>query len=203
MATQKKLRIGVFIPAGAQLLDMSPIDLFGMLDPAYLTACQLPSSLTTLGTPSTIEYISTPQANGHVPLTANAYIRISKTIDDADIQPGSLHIILVPGPDPAEIFDQNVRAFIKAHADWRGENGQTTDILSVCTGCILLGQAGVLKGKTASGPRAIIPTLAKNFPDTEWDEDKRWVHDGNVWTSGECGLPLWNPDLYELLLNVH
>lgn len=196
MATQKNLRIGVFIPSGVQLLDLSPIDLLAMLDPAYLTACQLPPSLIALGTPSTIEYISVPQADGHVPLTANAFIRISKTIDDTDVQPGSFHIILVPGPDPAEIFDEKVLAFIKGHADWKGENGQTTDILSVCTGCTLLGQAGVLKGKTASGPRGIIPSLVKKFPDTKWDEDKRWVKDGNIWSSGKFEHELQNLDSF-------
>ena len=185
MADQKKLRIGVFIPSTAQLLDMSPIDIFGMLDPAYLTACQLPPSLISLGTPSTIEYISTPESGGHVTLTANAVLRTSKTIDDPDVQPGSLHIILVPGPDPAEVFGEKVLAFLKGHANWKGEDGKTTDILSVCTGCFILGQAGVLKGKKASGPRGVLPILKKNFPDTKWVDDKRWVKDGNIWTSGK------------------
>ena len=185
MADRKKLRIGVFIPSGAQLLDMSPIDLFAMLDPAYLTACQLPPSLISLGTASTIEYISTPESDGHVQLTASAVLRTSKTIEDSDAQPGSFHIILVPGPDPAEMFGEKVLAFLKGHANWRGDDGKATDILCVCTGCFLLGQAGLLKGKSANGPRGVLPTLQKKFPDTKWIDDKRWVKDGNIWTSGK------------------
>ena len=186
MASQGTLRIGVFIPSGAQLLDMSPIDLFGMLDPEYLEACKLPSSLVSLGTPSEIEYISTRETGEHVPMTAKAFIRVSKTIDDPGVQAGSFHIILVPGPDPATIFDEKVRAFLKSHADWRGEDGKTTDIVSVCSGCILLGQAGVLKGKRACGPRALLPSLEKQFPDTKWVDNKRWTKDGNIWTSGKA-----------------
>lgn len=188
MASQKALRIGVFIPGGAQLLDMSPIDLFGMLDPEYLAACQLPSSLISLGTPSEIEYIATQASGNHIPMTAKAFIRVSKTIDDPGVQAGSFHIILVPGPDPATIFDQQVRTFLKSHADWRGEDGKMTDILSVCTGCVLLGQAGVLKGKSASGPRGLLSSLMKQFPDTKWVDDKRWVKEGNIWTSGKALL---------------
>jgi hypothetical protein len=51
MATPKPLRIGVFIPHNVQLLDLSPIDLFYMQSPEYLTACSLPPSIISLGTP--------------------------------------------------------------------------------------------------------------------------------------------------------
>lgn len=71
-----------------------------------------------------------------------------------------------------------------------GDDGKTTDILSVCTGCFIAGQAGVFKGKKASGPRPVVGTLQKLFPDTEWINDKRWVNDGNIWSSGK--FPFWN-----------
>lgn len=188
MAPQKSLRIGVFIPSGAQLLDLSPIDLFGMLQPVYLAACKLPSPLIALGVPSTIEYISLPSNGAHVQLTASASLRISKTTKDAEVQAGQLDIILVPGPDPSTIFEEEPLAFLKAHAGWKGENGERTDILSVCTGCILLAQSGILKGRSASGPRALVPVLRKEFSDTKWVDDKRWVVDGNIWSSGEPPL---------------
>ncbi len=62
---------------------------------------------------------------------------------------------------------------------------ESTTILSVCTGCILLGQSGILKGKKATAPRGMVQKLRKDFPDTTWVDDKRWVKDGNIWTSGE------------------
>jgi transcriptional regulator GlxA family with amidase domain len=184
MSASKHLRIGVYIPGTVQLLDMSPIDLFGMLDPKYLAACQLPASLVSLGISSTIHYISVPSTGPHIELTASVVLKISKTINDPEVQVGMLDILLVPGPDPAAVHDEEVLAFVRAHAGWRGKNGEMTDILSVCTGCIVLGQCGVLKGRRASGPRGIMPKLRKDFPDVKWVEDKRWVQDGNIWMSG-------------------
>jgi putative intracellular protease/amidase len=168
MPPEKHLRIGAYIPSTIQLLDLSPIDLFAMLDPVYLTACQLPAPLIALGIPSTIHYISVPSSGAYIETTAKASIRITKTTQDPEVQPGTLHIILVPGPDPSEVFDEEV-----------------LNILSVCTGAFLLGQSGLLKNKSASGPRAIIPKLQKSFPDTKWVDDKRWVKDGNIWSSGK------------------
>jgi putative intracellular protease/amidase len=184
MTGTKELRIGVFIPVGAQLLDLSPIDLFSMITPDYLRACTLPTPIVNLGTPCTIHYISMP-GNEHIEMTAQAFLRISKTTEDKEVQPGMLDTLLVPGPDPSTIFDAKVLDFVRAHAIWRGSDGKLVDILSVCTGCILLGQSEVLKGKKASGPRAIVPKLRKDFPDTTWIDDKRWVKDGNIWTSGK------------------
>ncbi|RDL34533.1 PfpI endopeptidase-like protein [Venustampulla echinocandica] len=184
MAATKQLRIGVFIPASVQLLDLSGIDLFDMITPEYLKLCGLPPPLISLGVPSTIHYISVPEKGSHVELTAKVVLQVSRTIDDPDVQPGMLDIVLVPGPEPGTIFETKVLEYLRGHAEWKGENGQTTDILSVCTGCSMLGQAGILKGKHASGPRALVPRLRKEFPETSWDDSKRWVQDGNVWTSG-------------------
>ncbi|KAE8452154.1 hypothetical protein EG329_001621 [Mollisiaceae sp. DMI_Dod_QoI] len=184
MAATEHLHIGVFIPQTVQLLDLSPIDLFGMLNPEYLRACQLPEPLCALGIPSTIHYVSVPGTGTHVELTASASLKVTKTIDDPEVQPGKLDILLCPGPDPAAIFEEPTLKFLRGHASWKGKDGKTVDILSVCTGAILLGQSGILKGKKASGPRAIVPKLRKSFPDVEWIDNKRWVHDGNVWTSG-------------------
>lgn len=185
MAPQKHLRIGVYVPIECQMFDVSPVDLLGMLDPSYLTAAEVPSSLIALGVPSTIEYISLPSTGAHISLTANAFLRVSKTTQDVEVQPGQLDILLVPGPNPATIFEEEPLAFLRGHAEWKGKNGERTDILSVCSGCCLLAQSGILKGKAASGPRPLVPRLRKDFPDTKWVEDKRWVADGNIWSSGE------------------
>ncbi|KAH7417164.1 PfpI endopeptidase-like protein [Cadophora sp. MPI-SDFR-AT-0126] len=184
MAKTAELRIGVFVPVGAQLLDLSPIDLFAMLSPEYLTACTLPAPLVMLGTSSMIHYIALPETGTHVELTASAFLKVSKTIRDPEVQPGELNIILIPGPDPATIFGEDVLDFVRAHAAWRGEDGECIDILCICTGIYMLGQSGILKGKSASGPRALVPALKKKFPDVKWVDDKRWVTDGNIWTSG-------------------
>lgn len=121
-------------------------------------------------------------------LTASAVLKISKTVKDPEVQAGMLDILLIPGPDPTAVFDEEVLGFVRSHANWRGKGKEVTDVLSVCTGCTVLGQSGVLKGRNASGPRGIIPKLRQDFPDTKWVDDKRWVKDGNIWSSGE-GIP--------------
>lgn len=185
MTAPKHLQIGVFFPKSVQLLDLSPIDLLAMMSPEYLRACQLPEPLIALGIPSTIHYISVPENGGHVELTASAILKVSKTIDDPEVQAGKLDILLVPGPDPASIFEEPALEFLRSHAYWKSADGKAVDILSVCTGAILLGQSGILKGKKASGPRALVPKMRKMFPEVDWNDNKRWVHDGNIWSSGE------------------
>ncbi|CAG8950482.1 hypothetical protein HYFRA_00006978 [Hymenoscyphus fraxineus] len=180
MAPQKSkhLRIGVFIPGPVQLLDLSSIDLFAMLSPTYLSACTLPTPIISLGIPSTIHYISTPSTD-HVELSASACLRVSKTMLDPEVQPGMLDILLVPGPPPFQPFEEPVLDFLRRHAAV-----EETHVLSVCTGCCLLAQAGVLSGRRASGPRDIVGGLRERYPETSWDEGRRWVRDGNVWSSG-------------------
>jgi len=185
MTATKELRIGVFTPSGAQLLDLSPIDLFGVMYPEYLRACILSVLIVEMGMPSTIYYISMPESGTHIELTAKAILEISKTTKDKEVQPGMLDILLVPGPSPATIFDAKVLDFVSGHAAWRRSDGRSADILSVCTGCIILGQSEILKGKNASGPRGRMPKLRKDFPDTAWVDDKRWVKEGSIWTSGK------------------
>ncbi|KAL1981235.1 hypothetical protein VTN96DRAFT_2948 [Rasamsonia emersonii] len=51
-------------------------------------------------------------------------------------------------------------------------------------GCLYLGHCGILKGKHVTGPRAMIASLRKKFPEAKWDDTTRVVHDGNLWTSG-------------------
>lgn len=43
--------------------------------------------------------------------------------------------------------------------------------------------AGLLEGKTATGPRMMLDMLRQQSPGTTW-VPKRWVRDGKLWTSG-------------------
>jgi transcriptional regulator GlxA family with amidase domain len=72
-------------------------------------------------------------------------------------------------------------AWLAAHAA-----RQETDILSICTGILVCGEAGLLKGKKACGPRGLQDELAKRFDGVEWVGDElRWTRDGNIWSSGK------------------
>jgi transcriptional regulator GlxA family with amidase domain len=55
--------------------------------------------------------------------------------------------------------------------------------LTICGGFVAPLQAGLLKGKTATGPRILLEMLRKSNPEVDWVE-KRWVRDGKLWSSG-------------------
>jgi transcriptional regulator GlxA family with amidase domain len=54
--------------------------------------------------------------------------------------------------------------------------------LTICGGVLVPQAAGILEGKTATGPRPFLPMLKQQAPGTNWIE-KRWVSDGKLWTS--------------------
>lgn len=55
--------------------------------------------------------------------------------------------------------------------------------LTVCGGVEVPLQAGLLQGKTATGPRPLLPMFRQQASNTNWVE-KRWARDGKLWTSG-------------------
>ncbi|KAF2817000.1 class I glutamine amidotransferase-like protein, partial [Mytilinidion resinicola] len=158
------------------LVDISPIDLFGMLTPEYLTACGLPAPLLALGIPITITYIS-PTGDSPAPCTASAGIRIDASIASPGVQPGKLDILFIPGPDPSAVPQEPELEFVRGHV------AKGVDLLIVCTGQFVAGYAGVLDGRVATGPRGLLGRLKGEFEEVRWVE-RRWVRDRGVWTSG-------------------
>ena len=177
MAATNPVHITVLLLPPVQLLDVSPIDLFGMLTKDYLSACRLPRPLIAGAVPISITYVSEAGAGTTADCTANAGLRVTASLGDESVAPGNTQILLVPGPDPSAVPSEAVKEFVKRHAE------QGTTVMTVCTGGFVAGHAGILQGKRATGPRALLPELRKKFPEAKW-EDRRWVSDGNVWCSG-------------------
>jgi transcriptional regulator GlxA family with amidase domain len=63
--------------------------------------------------------------------------------------------------------------------------------ITICGGFLSAMQAGLLEGKTTTGPRIMLDGLRKAAPGVKWVE-KRWARDDKLWTSGELlnGLDL-------------
>jgi len=189
MSKRHSVRIGVFIPSaqfGCQLLDMASVDVFAMASHQYLGELGdlVPglSQVAELAPEVHIMYISTLPRGSRITLTAGAVLEVTHNLTDAEVRPGELDIVHVPGPDPREEFGPDVAAWLAAHAEHQG-----TDILSVCTGIFVCGAAGLLKGRKASGPRGLQDMIRKKFDGVQLVGDEyRWVRDGNFWSSGEC-----------------
>ncbi|KAF2759570.1 PfpI endopeptidase-like protein [Pseudovirgaria hyperparasitica] len=176
--SNRKLRVGVLFSGPVQTLDMSPIDLFGMLGRDYLQACDLPKPLLDLGLDVECLYIASAKHHPFISCTADCRIKMTHTLDSSDCAPGTLDVLMVPGPDPNATHDKDVLDFLRGHFD-----AHRTDILVICTGAFVAASSGIYDGKTASGPRALLPKLKKDFPKVQWT-DKRWEVDGNIWSSG-------------------
>ncbi|GAB2849080.1 GlxA family transcriptional regulator [Streptomyces deserti] len=87
------------------------------------------------------------------------------------------HTLLVPGgqgtrrPDPRLV-------------DWVRDHGpRAARLVSVCTGAILLAEAGLLDGRRATTHWAYCAKLARDHPAVEVDPDPVYVRDGHVATS--------------------
>lgn len=89
----------------------------------------------------------------------------------------TLDYLLIPGGKGTriEINNQELLTFIKKQANY------CENILSVCTGSLLLQAAGLLTGRKATTHWMIIDKL-KEFKEVEVVE-QRYVNDGNIWTS--------------------
>lgn len=75
-------------------------------------------------------------------------------------------------PVPAEI------SFIRTNFE------TCSAFIAVCGGFRYLLQAGLLEGKTATAPRAMLERLRLTSPGTDRVE-KRWCRDGKRWTTGQ------------------
>ncbi|KAI0205384.1 ThiJ/PfpI family protein [Astrocystis sublimbata] len=178
--SKSQVNIGVFVPGGVQLLDLACVDIFFMMSHEYLSAIPIPKHIIDLAPSVKIAYITTPESKSMVSLTADLNIRATHDITDPEVQPGRLDIILVPGPDPSATWERPVLDFLAAHSKC-----ETTDVLSVCTGILLCGAAGLLDGREASGPRGLQDMIKKRHPKVKLVGEKyRWVQDGNLWSSG-------------------
>ncbi|MEU6086604.1 GlxA family transcriptional regulator [Streptomyces sp. NPDC047085] len=87
------------------------------------------------------------------------------------------HTLLVPGGRGTRRPDPRLTDWLRAHAP-RAER-----LVSVCTGAILLAEAGLLDGRRATTHWAYCDTLARGHPAVEVDPEPIYVRDGEVSTS--------------------
>ncbi|KAJ5334864.1 hypothetical protein N7452_007267 [Penicillium brevicompactum] len=171
------LRIGVLLIGTPQLLDLSPIDLFWMTTPSYLTECSAPAPLQAQSRPCEIHYIGATLAPA--PVTANMTILPTNAISDSAVAPGKLDVLMIPGRAPgAGSPDDEYLDFVRAH------NAAGTSILSICTGAYAIGYSGIADGRTVTGPRLLVPELKDKFPDANWLGELRVIRDENLWSCG-------------------
>ncbi|MFI7402149.1 GlxA family transcriptional regulator [Streptomyces sp. NPDC049541] len=89
------------------------------------------------------------------------------------------HTLLVPGGQGTRRPGRDPRL-----TGWLRECGPRAErLVSVCTGAILLAEAGLLDGRRATTHWAYCDKLARDHPSVEVDPDPVYVRDGHVFTS--------------------
>ena len=97
----------------------------------------------------------------------------------AELDPASLDTLVVPG-------GYGVRPLLKdgAFLDWlRGAAPQPRRLASVCTGSLLLAEAGQLDGVRATTHWKSLDWMARDWPSVRVQREAHWVIDGRVATS--------------------
>ncbi|WP_069161457.1 GlxA family transcriptional regulator [Nocardia altamirensis] len=99
---------------------------------------------------------------------------VSCAIGDVD---GAVDTLLVPGyPHQQDVSAELVAAVRTVSVGARR-------VASVCTGAMVLAEAGLLRGRRATTHWLMCEQLAQRFPDVQVDADAIYVRDGRVTTS--------------------
>ncbi|KAI4127206.1 MAG: hypothetical protein LQ338_003325 [Usnochroma carphineum] len=176
MSWSSPLKVGVFLAeSGVQLLDVAPVDMLGMLQKDYLQAISQVVNLPQLASKGfDIEYYFVNETGQSPnPMTGGFKVEVTHSITTCP----PLDILLIGGPRPDYRPSPAVQQFLQT------QYSHVRALLLVCLGYIPALFSGILDGKSATAPQALIPLLKNEAPGVTWVE-KRWVRDGKVWTSG-------------------
>ncbi|MER8004503.1 MULTISPECIES: GlxA family transcriptional regulator [unclassified Streptomyces] len=87
------------------------------------------------------------------------------------------HTLLVPGGEGTRRPDPGVVHWLREHGP-RAER-----LVSVCSGALLLAEAGLLDGRRVTSHWSVCARLARDHPSVEVDPDPIFIRDGNLATS--------------------
>lgn len=98
---------------------------------------------------------------------------------DWDDRPEALDTLIVAGGIGSRRVarDARLQGYVRAAA------ARARRICSVCTGALILAEAGLLAGRRVTTHWGFAETLAARFPEVDVDPDSIYLRDGNVWTS--------------------
>jgi putative intracellular protease/amidase len=78
-----------------------------------------------------------------------------------------------------------------ALARWlRDQQAHGATLMSVCDGAKVLASAGLLEGHTATGHWYALKDLRRDYPQTQWRNDRRYIFDGNIVTTSGVSASL-------------
>ena len=160
--------IGIYVFDDVEVLDFAgPYEVF--------TCATRVSAKLAPGTPAPFKVLTIGHHKAMLRARAGLSVFPEAGFDDVP----AIDVLIVPGGVvTAELDKPDVLAWIAAKA------GHCELVASVCTGALLLGQAGLLNGREATTHWEDIALLRKMFPQTQVREGQRWIDEGDIVTSG-------------------
>lgn len=126
------------------------------------------------------------EANGPEIVTVARSTNLIRCAHGLQVQPDysfatcpSFEAIVIPGGKgrQAVVACEESKSFLQKNC------GHAQDVLTVCTGSLILNELHMLNGLRATTHWEFLDELRRNSAVTV-DEGKRFVHDGRIWTSG-------------------
>ncbi|KAF5859083.1 hypothetical protein ETB97_003325 [Aspergillus alliaceus] len=160
-----------------QLLDVAaPIDLLSSVSKKMLTTLErtghLPKGTSNEGLDIEFHYLA-PTLDS-VTLMTGFRLQPTTTFEDCP----KLDAILLGGPGP-DFWDNIPESYVKF---FHQKAEEVEYFFTTCTGGIVAGKAGLLRGKRATTNHEFMDFLPAQLPETKW-EKTQWVIDGKFWTA--------------------
>ncbi|KAK5994340.1 Isonitrile hydratase [Cladobotryum mycophilum] len=194
---RRTLSLGIVVFPGFE-----PLDVFGPLEIFYSLSSRYKITLSVIAKePGQVSAGIPPyRAQDGGPIEDFGYI-LRPTVyatHSFDSAP-ALDVLLVPGGTGTMAMDQvndtSASDFVAARVD------RVDYLLSVCTGAVILANAGVLSGRRATSNKAVWPWIVTHGKNVTWVPTARWVQDGNIWTSS--GVAAGMDMTYALLAHLY
>ncbi|ETN41053.1 uncharacterized protein HMPREF1541_02987 [Cyphellophora europaea CBS 101466] len=171
----RRMRVGVIlVNSVTEILDVATLDIFAGLSKDFTN--NFPSELVSdqwKKEALDVEFHWVNETGKDATLTAGITL---KPTDSFETCP-PLDVVLMGANVMGYVINEAEGAFIRKAYD------ECSAFITVCGGAMSALQAGILRGHTATAPRLVVDELRKTNPEVNWVE-KRWVHDGKLWTSG-------------------
>ncbi|MER6196405.1 GlxA family transcriptional regulator [Streptomyces sp. NPDC001586] len=114
---------------------------------------------------------------GGAPVRTSSGLTLVPDGDLESARPGAGTTLLVPGGQYTADFEPRLTDWLRAHG------GGAERLVSVCTGGLLLAEAGLLDGRRATTHWYACEQMARDYPAVAVDPDPIYVRDGPVATS--------------------
>ncbi|MCX5381382.1 GlxA family transcriptional regulator [Streptomyces sp. NBC_00091] len=114
---------------------------------------------------------------GGAPVRTSSGLTLVPDGDLESVRPGPRTTLLVPGGRFTGDFEPRLTDWLRAYG------GRAGRLVSVCTGGLLLAEAGLLDGRRATTHWSVCGRMARDYPRVSVEPDPIYVRDGPVATS--------------------